>query len=56
MKPGDIVKIGAGGVSRFVVVSVDDESGSAVIESAVDAPGRYPFGLKCDYLVPVDPN
>lgn len=41
MKPGDLVKVHKDGVSVFTVISIDEEDGTALIESAVDAPGKY---------------
>ncbi|WP_327147128.1 hypothetical protein [Nocardia sp. NBC_01329] len=54
---GDTVQIGEGGTSRFRVVEVGQVEGRATIE-AVDesAPGRYPFSLPFDALVPVEPG
>ncbi|WP_176741970.1 hypothetical protein [Rhodococcus sp. 1139] len=52
MKQGDQVRIGTGGVSVFTIVSVDEDAHSAIIESSVDAPGKYPFPAKLANLVP----
>ncbi len=52
MQQGDQVRIGTGGVSVFTIVSVDEDVRTAVIESSVDAPGKYPFPVKLDNLVP----
>ncbi|WP_181447647.1 MULTISPECIES: hypothetical protein [unclassified Rhodococcus (in: high G+C Gram-positive bacteria)] len=53
MQQGDHVRIGTGGVSVFTIVSVDDDAHTAIIESSVDAPGKYPFPVKLANLVPV---
>lgn len=52
MQSGDHVKVHADGVSVFAIVSIDEDE--AVIESVVDAPGRYPWATKLAYLVPVE--
>ncbi len=51
MQPGQQVRLGAGGVSVFTVVSVED-CGTAIIEATVDAPGKYPFSVRLADLVP----
>ena len=43
MQQSDEVRIGTEGVSVFTIVSVDEDAHSAIIESSVDAPGKYPF-------------
>ncbi|MEV0367483.1 hypothetical protein [Nocardia fusca] len=48
---GDKVRIGEGGVSVFVVRSVDPDEGRAVIEAAEERPGRYPFSMPLGALV-----
>lgn len=53
MQQGDQVKIGTEGVSVFTIVSVDEDTHTAIIESTADAPGKYPFPAKLDTLVPV---
>ena len=53
MQQGDQVRIGTEGVSVFTIVSVDEDAHSAIIESSVDAPGKYPFPAKLYILVPV---
>ena len=53
MQQGDQVRSGTGGVSVFMIVSVDEDAQSAIIESAADAPGKYPFPVKLANLVPV---
>ena len=52
MQQGDQVRIGAGGVSVFTIVSVDGDARTAVLESTADAPGKYPFPAKLANLVP----
>lgn len=41
MKVGDRVKLVRGGVSVFVILEIDGDH--AIVESLVDAPGKYPF-------------
>lgn len=53
MQKGDRVRIGRAGASIFEVVEVDGE-GRVVIESAIDAPGNYPFSMRPDDLFPAD--
>jgi len=51
---GDTVRIGESGVSRFVVLEVDEE-GRALIEAADEsAAGRYPFSMPLGALVKVE--
>lgn len=52
MQQGDQVRIGTAGVSVFTIVSVGEGAHFAIIESTADAPGRYPFPVKLDNLVP----
>lgn len=52
MQRGDQVRIGTAGVSVFTIVSVDEDARTAVIESSMDAPGKYPFPTKLANLVP----
>lgn len=52
MKPGDQARIGAEGVSVFTVISIDEDTETAIIESTADAPGKYPFPTKLANLVP----
>ena len=51
---GDKVKIGAAGVSLFVVREVIPDEGRAVIEAAEERPGRYPFSMQLAALVKVE--
>ncbi|KLN71629.1 MULTISPECIES: hypothetical protein [Rhodococcus] len=53
MQQGAQVRIGAEGVSPFTIVSVDEDTHTAIIESTADAPGKYPFPAKLATLVPV---
>lgn len=53
MKPGDQVRIGADGVSVFTIISLDEGTQTAVVESTADAPGKYPFPMKTTTLVPL---
>ncbi|MFE3318140.1 hypothetical protein [Nocardia sp. NPDC059195] len=48
MMVGDFVRIGAGGVSQFRVVEVDDTH--ARILSTLDAPSAYEFPMRLIYL------
>ncbi|MFI6573945.1 hypothetical protein [Nocardia fluminea] len=50
MMVGDLVRIGAGGVSQFRVVEVDDTH--ARILSTLDAPAAYEFPMRLIYLTP----
>ncbi|WP_347870892.1 hypothetical protein [Rhodococcus sp. (in: high G+C Gram-positive bacteria)] len=52
VKPGDQVRIGAGGVSVFTIISIDEDTQTAIIESTADAPGKYPFPTKTVNLMP----
>ncbi|BDT96941.1 hypothetical protein IFM12275_69170 (plasmid) [Nocardia sputorum] len=50
---GDRVLLVANGVSVFEVLELDEE-GYALVESVLeDSPGRYPFSVRADSLVPV---
>lgn len=53
MQQGDQVRIGAEGVSVFTIVSIDEDAHSAIIESAADAPGKYPFRARLANIAPV---
>ncbi|WP_039973280.1 hypothetical protein [Rhodococcus qingshengii] len=52
MKRGDQVKIGTGGVSVFTIISIDEDTQTAIIESTADARGKCPFPTKLANLVP----
>ena len=52
MQPGQQVRLGAGRVSVFNIVSVDEDAGTAIIEATADAPGKYPFSARLADLVP----
>ncbi|WP_404316433.1 hypothetical protein [Prescottella equi] len=54
MKQGDLVRLTEKGRSVFTVVAIDEGEGTAVIESAVDAPGKYPFPTPLTSLVPAE--
>lgn len=54
MKQGDLVKVHEKGRSVFTIVTVDEDEGTAVIESVVDAPGKYPFQAPLVSLVPAE--
>ncbi|MEE2061559.1 hypothetical protein [Rhodococcus artemisiae] len=54
MKPGDLVKVHKDGFSVFTVLRIDEEDGTALVESAVDAPGKYPWPTPLGSLVPVE--
>lgn len=43
MQQGDQVRIGTGGISVFTIAGVDEDAYTALIESSVDAPDKYPF-------------
>ena len=51
MQPGQQVRLGAGGVSVFTVVSVDEDDGTAIIEATADIPGKYPWSARLADLV-----
>lgn len=53
MAPGDIVLLHPEGVSTFTLLSVD-EDGHALIESTIDSPGKYAFGVAVKFLVPAE--
>ncbi|MFD6677618.1 hypothetical protein ACFWDA_25070 [Rhodococcus zopfii] len=53
MTPGDLVKVHPDGTSVFAIVSIE-EDGRAIIESAVDSPGKYPWSVPLSELVPAD--
>ena len=53
VKPGDLVKVHPDGTSVFAIVSIE-EDGRAIIESAVDRPGKYPWSVSLSELVPAD--
>lgn len=52
MQVGDRVRIRPGGVSVFTITEVSDEDGRLLIEAVDDAPGKYPFPMKPEDLVP----
>lgn len=54
MNLGDLVKVHEKGRSVFTIVAIDEDEGRAVIESAVDAPGKYPFPAPLAGLVRVE--
>jgi hypothetical protein len=47
---GDIVTIGAGGQSRFIVVDIDDERRATLDPVDSDAPGVYQFSMPVSAL------
>jgi len=49
MQVGDLVRIGANGVSQFRVLEVEDTR--ALIEPTLDAPGAYAFHMRLIDLV-----
>lgn len=53
MQIGDRVRLFPDGVSVFSIVG-DDGDGRFLIESVDDAPGKYPFPMKPEGLVPAD--
>ncbi|MFJ2834626.1 hypothetical protein ACIO52_04620 [Nocardia sp. NPDC087230] len=53
MEVGDLVRIRPAGTSQFRVLEITE--GRALIESTLDAPGRYPFSLRLSELMP-DPG
>ncbi|MGY2148829.1 hypothetical protein ACW9HM_05065 [Nocardia gipuzkoensis] len=48
---GDKVLLVASGVSVLRVLELEDDT-HALVESVLDAPGRYPFSVRIDSLVP----
>lgn len=48
---GDKVLLVANGVSVFQVLELEDDT-HAIVEAVLDAPGRYPFSVRIDSLVP----
>jgi hypothetical protein len=50
MEVDDLVRIGAGGISQFRVLEIDEER--ALIETTLDCPGKYPFSLPFSALFP----
>ncbi|WP_016885053.1 hypothetical protein [Rhodococcus sp. DK180] len=53
MVPGDTVLLHPQGVSKFKILSID-EDGHALIESLLASPGTYPFSVQTKFLVPAD--
>lgn len=51
MQPGQQVRLGAGGVSVFTVVSIEGD-GTAIVEATAHMPGKYPFAARLADLVP----
>lgn len=49
---GQHVRIGQHGVQTFVVLEIRE--GGVLIESVLDAPGKYPFQLRAVDLYPVE--
>lgn len=54
MNIGDLVRGHEKGRSVFTIVAIDEDEGTAVIESSVDAPGKYPFPAPLAGLVRVE--
>ncbi|MCU7531799.1 hypothetical protein MWT96_25160 (plasmid) [Prescottella equi] len=52
MQVGDRVRIRPGGASVFTIVEISEDDGRCLIEAVDDAPGKYPFPVKPDDLVP----
>lgn len=50
MQVGDLVRIGANGISQFRVLEVDDTG--ARIEPTLEAPGAYAFRMRLVDLTP----
>ena len=50
MSVGDIVMLHPEGVSKFKILSVEDDH--ALIESVISAPGKFPFSVAVKFLVP----
>ncbi|MGY2033124.1 hypothetical protein [Nocardia gipuzkoensis] len=48
---GDKVLLVVSGVSVFQVLELEDDT-HALVESVLDEPGRYPFSVRIDSLVP----
>lgn len=53
MQIGEVVRIRPAGASLFTITGFNDE-GRPVIESVADVPGRYPFSMKPEDLMPAD--
>ncbi|ELB89181.1 hypothetical protein ACVH9Z_27690 [Rhodococcus opacus] len=51
MTTGDTVMLHPQGVSKFKILSID-EDGHALIESLLDSPGKYAFSVAVKFLVP----
>ncbi|MGV9870692.1 hypothetical protein [Rhodococcus koreensis] len=52
MKIGDRVLVHPEGKSIFDVLTIEDDH--ALIESIIDAPGKFPFSIPVKFLVPAD--
>lgn len=50
LKVGDRVLLHPEGKSVFSILSLEDEH--ALIESTIEAPGKFPFSIRVKYLVP----
>ncbi|WP_169332757.1 hypothetical protein [Nocardia araoensis] len=48
---GDRVLLVAGGVSVFEVLELEDDE-HAIVQAVLEAPGRYPFSVRNETLVP----
>lgn len=53
MKIGDRVRIRPAGASVFTIVGTGEDD-RFLIESVEDVPGRYPFSMKPDDLIPAE--
>jgi hypothetical protein len=51
---GDKVLLVAGGVSVFETLEFEDED-HAVVQAVLKSPGRYPFSVRTETLVPAEP-
>ncbi|MFJ1455194.1 hypothetical protein [Nocardia sp. N2S4-5] len=51
---GQRVRIGERGVSVFEVVEIEDAAHVLIQYAEADVPGRYPFSMRVQDLVPVD--
>ena len=52
MNIGDRVLLHPQGKSTFAILSIEDDH--ALIESVIDAPGKFPFSVAVKFLVPAE--
>lgn len=51
MQIGDTVRIRPAGASLFTITAIDDD-GRPIIESVEGCPGRYPFSMRPEDILP----